>query len=88
MERANKPPPLNLTPPHSRQSSVSKTISAKGRSPTITISLNEDDWNTGRWATLLRVFGDFAHILVCMIVILILGVFLNYDDTMVNSPMG
>lgn len=87
MERVNRPPPLNLTPPHSRQSSVSKTISTKGGSPTITISLNDDDWNTGRWTTLLRVLGDFAHILLCMLVILIMGVFLNYDETMVNGPM-
>src|SRR5690606_13347070 len=79
MERANRPPPLNLTPPHSRQSSVSKTISTKGRSPTTTISVFEvDDWNTGRLATFLRVLGDFAHILICMILILIMAFYLNY----------
>ena len=88
MERAHRPPPLNLTPPLSRQSSVSKTISAKGRSPTTTISIDEDAWNTGRLETFLRVLGDFAHILVCLILILVMGFFLSYDETVVGGPMG
>ena len=80
---------MDLTPPHSRQSSVAKTVSAKGRSPTTTISLfAEDDWNTGRLATFLRVLSDFAHILVCMILILIMSFFLNYDETVISGPTG
>ena len=88
MERAHRPPPLDLTPPHSRQSSVAKTVSSKGRSPTTTISLYDDDWNTGRWATFLRVLGDFAHILVCMVLMLIAAFFLGYDETVVNRTTG
>ena len=95
MERSHRPPPLNLTPPgsqrNSRQSSVSRiTISVKGQSPT-TISVFEedtDDWNTGRYVTALRVFSDFVHILTCMILLLIMAFFLNYDDGAISGPFG
>ncbi|KEZ39983.1 hypothetical protein SAPIO_CDS8961 [Scedosporium apiospermum] len=95
MERSHRPPPLNLTPPgsqrNSRQSSVSRiTISVKGQSPT-TISVFEedtDDWNTGQYVTALRVFSDFVHILTCMILLLIMAFFLNYDDGAISGPFG
>ncbi|SPN97587.1 uncharacterized protein DNG_01099 [Cephalotrichum gorgonifer] len=90
MERAHRPPPLTLTPPHSRQSSISKTISVKGGSPgTTTISVfEEDDWNTGRWVTALRVLSDFGHTLVCIVPILIMAFFLGYDGTVINDSTG
>lgn len=87
MERAHRPPPLALTPPHSRHSSVSKT-STKGASSTTTISIGEDDWNTGRWRTILRVACDFAHILLCMVLTLIMAFFVSYDETVVSESTG
>lgn len=88
MERSHRPPPLTLTPPHSRKSSVSKT-STKGRSPpTTTISLGEDEWNTGRWKTALRVAWDFAHILLCMVLALIMAFFISYDEAVVSQSTG